>query len=271
MDYHRPFTEPGDREMAARAGSTLTDEQLGEMLSLIKGANTVELKLTVPESDQRSTIAALGMDPLDARMRQVFFFDTPDLKLNAHGVVPRARRIQGKGDDSVVKLRPVVPDELPASLRRSPNFGVEVDAMPGGFVCSASMKGIPPTDVRKTTLAGGPIRRLFSKEQRSFFEAHAPEGIGLDDLSILGPINVFKLRFKPKGYAGRLVAELWMYPDNSRILELSTKCAPRDALQVAAETRLFLAKRGVDLEGRQQTKTKTALRYFTKQLAAAAS
>ena len=26
----------------------------------------------------------------------------------------RARRIQGKGEDSVVKLRPVVPDELPA-------------------------------------------------------------------------------------------------------------------------------------------------------------
>ena len=257
--------------MAARTRSTLTDEQLGELLSLIKGADTVELKLTVPESDQRSTIAALGMDPLDARLRQVFFFDTPDLTLNAHGIVPRARRVQGKGDDSVVKLRPVVPDELSPSRRRSPNFGVEVDAMPGGFVCSASMKGIPPTDVRKTTLAGGPIRRLFSKEQRSFFEEHAPDGIGLDDLSILGPINVLKLRFKPKGYPGRLVAELWMYPDNSRILELSTKCLPRDALQVAAETRLFLSKHGVDIEGRQQTKTTTALRYFTKQLAAAAN
>ena len=257
--------------MAAGTRSTLTDEQLGELLSLIKGADTVELKLTVPESDQRSTIAALGMDPLDARLRQVFFFDTPDLKLNAHGLVPRARRVQGKGDDSVVKLRPVVPDELSPSRRRSPNFGVEVDAMPGGFVCSASMKGIPPTDVRKTTLAGGPIRRLFSKEQRSFFEEHAPDGIGLDDLSILGPINVLKLRFKPKGYPGRLVAELWMYPDNSRILELSTKCLPRDALQVAAETRLFLSKQGVDLEGRQQTKTTTALRYFTKQLATATS
>jgi hypothetical protein len=80
---------------------------------------------------------------------------------------------------------------------------------------------------------------------------------------------VFKLRFKPKGYDGRLVAELWMYPDNSRVLELSTKCFPRAALQVAAETRLFLSKRGVDLSGNQQTKTKTALRYFSEQLAAA--
>jgi hypothetical protein len=204
-------------------------------------------------------------------MRQVFFFDTPDLKLYEAGIVPRARRVQGKGDDSVVKLRPVVPDELPPQERRSPNLGVEVDAMPGGFVASASMKGVPPNDVRAITLAGGPIRKLFNKEQRAFFETHGPDGIGLDDLSILGPINVFKLRFKPKGYDGRLVAELWLYPDNSRILELSTKCLPRSALQVAAEARLFLSKQGVDVTGQQQTKTKTALRYFARQLAAAAN
>jgi hypothetical protein len=30
------------------------------MLSLIKGADSVELKLTIPESSQRSTIEALG-------------------------------------------------------------------------------------------------------------------------------------------------------------------------------------------------------------------
>ena len=49
------------------------------------------------------------MDPLGAQIRQVFFFDTPDLALENAGVVVRARRVQGKGDDSVVKLRPVVP------------------------------------------------------------------------------------------------------------------------------------------------------------------
>src|SRR6266566_5081686 len=81
------------------------------------------------------------MDPLDAQIRQVFFLDTPDLSLYERGVVVRARRVQRKGDDSVVKLRPVVPAELPDELRRSPSFGVEVDAMPGGFVCSGSMKG----------------------------------------------------------------------------------------------------------------------------------
>src|SRR4030095_8382996 len=103
---------------------------------LTKGADSVELKLTVPVSERTSGAAALGVDPLESQLRHVYFFDTPDLKLYHAGVVVRARRVQQKGDDTVVKLRPVVPDELPAELRRSPNFGVEVDAMPGGFVCS---------------------------------------------------------------------------------------------------------------------------------------
>ncbi len=244
----------------------MTDEQLEGMLGLAKDSDSVEMKVTVPESDHRSAVAALGIDPLEAQIRQVFFFDTPDLALNKHGLVPRARRIQGKGDDSVVKLRPVVPNELPASVRTSPNLGVEVDAMPGGYVCSASMKGVPPTDVRQTTLAGGPIRKLFTREQRDFYQANAPEGIGLDDLAILGPINVFKLKFTPKGYDGRLVAELWMYPNNTRILELSTKCPPSETLHVALAVRLFLSRKGIDLSGEQTTKTKTALEYFAKHL-----
>src|SRR3954470_7673232 len=94
-------------------------EQLVQLLRTLKGADSVELKLTVPEPHQRSTVQALALDPLEAQIRQVFFFDTPDLKLDAAGVVARARRIQGKGADSIIKLRPVVPSELPKELRRS--------------------------------------------------------------------------------------------------------------------------------------------------------
>src|SRR6185312_9301823 len=134
--------------------------------------------------DHASTVAALGMDPLHAQIRQVFFFDTPELTLDRAGVVVRARRIQGKGDDSVVKLRPVVPSELPGKLRRSENFRVEVDALPGGLVCSGALKAtLRRPDVRATIQGERPIRKLFSKEQRELFAAHAPEGIELDDLS----------------------------------------------------------------------------------------
>jgi hypothetical protein len=248
---------------------TLSDQDLAELISLTKGSDSVELKLTVPVSDRSRGAAALGVDPLDAQIRQVYFFDTPDLTLNKAGVVVRARRVQRKGDDTVVKLRPVVPSELPGELRRSPNFGVEVDAMPGGFVCSGSMKrALKTPEVRDAVFGKRPIRRLYSKEQRALFAAHAPDGLTLDDLSILGPITVLKLKFAPEGYDRRLVAELWLYPDNSMILELSTKCAPSETFQVAAETRAFLTQKDVNLTGEQETKTKKALQYFSKRLRA---
>jgi hypothetical protein len=254
---------------AVTSTPTLSDQKLTELLALMKGADTVELKLTVPVSDRSRAAAALGVDPLDGQIRQVYFFDTPELTLNRNGIVVRARRVQRKGDDSVVKLRPVVPEELPAELRDSPNFGVEVDAMPGGFVCSGSMKrSLGTTDVRAVVLGEKPLRKLFSKEQRSLYEAHAPDGLPLEDLSFLGPITVLKLKFAPKGHDHKLVAELWLYPDNSMILELSTKCAPSEAFQVSAETRAFLTQQEIDLTGEQETKTKKALEFFAERLEA---
>jgi hypothetical protein len=255
-----------------KAPEPLTDEQLQEMLGLLKGADTVELKLTIPASGMRSAGSALGIDPLDAQVRQIFFFDTPDLKLNEQGVVVRARRIQGRPHDSVVKLRPVVPDELSQDLRRSAGLGVEVDAMPGGFVCSASMKGaVGTSEIRAVAAGDRAIRKLFSKQQRAFYAAHAPDGLALDDLAILGPIFVLKLKHVPKGLRRKLVAEIWLYPDGSRIVELSTKCLPKEAFQVATEARVFLSERGVDLKGEQQTKTKAALEFFSKELASRGS
>lgn len=245
-----------------RASKRMSDAQLAKLLDTIGGSDSVELKLTVPAPEHRATLLALGLDPLEAQIRLVYFFDTPDLALNAAGVVVRARRIQGKREDSVIKLRPVVPEQLPADLRESPSFVVEVDAMPGGFVCSASFKGVP----RKASVvdaAGGdaPLRRLFSKDQRKFYREHAPAGLALDDLSLLGPIFVLKMKGMPRGSARKFAVELWLYPEG-RILELSTRCATGEAMQVAAESRAYLASLGIDLDGDQETKTRTALQYF---------
>jgi hypothetical protein len=244
----------------------LSDADIVRLLETLKGADSVELKVTVPEPHQRATTTALELDPLEAQIRQVFFFDTPDLALDAHGVVARARRIQGKGGDSIVKLRPVVPSELPEDLRLSKAFRVEVDALPGGFVCSGTLKGTP--DAAEVLLAAKgelPLQKLFSKEQRQLFSAHAPEGIDFDHLVVLGPIFVLKLRFEPPQLGRRLVAEMWIYPDGSRILELSTRCQTTEAFQVAAEVRGFLVQRGVDLSGEQETKTRKALEYFSRE------
>ena len=247
----------------------LTDEELRDMMQLVKGADSVELKLTVPADAHRATIQGLPMDPVEAQPRQVFFFETPDLALSRAGVVVRARRIQGGRGDTVIKLRPVDPSQLPADLRRQADFNVEVDALPGGYVCSASFKGrATGAEVRDAVRGKIPIRRLFSKTQRAFYQQHAPEGLDLDSLIPLGPTFLLKTKFGiPSGFDGKgperlLVAEVWFYPDGSRILELSTKCTPSETFTVAAETRAYLISQGVSLAGEQQTKTKTALEFY---------
>jgi hypothetical protein len=78
-----------------------------------------------------------------------------------------------------------------------------------------------------------------------------------------------KVKFNPFGQTRRMVAELWVYPDGSRILELSTKCQPAEAFDVAAQTRVLLTDHGIDLLAEQQTKTKTALEFFAGELAGA--
>jgi hypothetical protein len=145
------------------------------MLALLPAADSVELKATVPDTDHRSAVEALDMDPLEAEIRQVFFFDTPNLRLFRNGLVVRARRVQRKGSDSIVKLRPIDPVDLPARFRD--DAVVEVDAMPGGFVCSATLKrSLEGDDVREVARGKSALRKLFSKRQREFFAARAATG-----------------------------------------------------------------------------------------------
>jgi hypothetical protein len=250
----------------------IPDSELRRILELTKGSDSVELKLTVPDSDIRSAVTSLGMDPLSAKIRQVFFFDTPDLRLDRAGVVVRARRLTSEQEDCVVKLRPVVPDELDPAVRKLKDLVVEVDAMPGGYVCSATLKSRPAAgSVLAATGGSKSLKSLLSKEQRAFYAAHAPEDVRLEDLAVMGPITLLKLKFAAEGLARRMVAELWFYPNASRILELSTKCGPAEMFQAAAESRAWLAERGVDLSGAQQTKTRAALTYFSRAMTADAA
>ena len=243
--------------------------EIAELFRTMSASDSVELKMTVVPDQHRTTIASLAIDPVEAQPRQVFFFDTPDLRLNKAGVVVRARRIQGGRGDTVVKLRPVVPDDLPPDLRRSPSFNVEVDILPGLIgVCSASLKGrASGVEIADAVRGDVPLRKLFSKDQRTFFKEHAPADIELDALQLLGPTFILKSVFQATSMARRFVAEAWFYPDGTRILELSTKCLPSEAVAVAHEARTYLEQHGITVgAGTQQTKTKTALEYFAAQL-----
>jgi hypothetical protein len=245
----------------------LSAEEIVEVLKLGKKASSIELKLSVPLTGHRATIKSIGLDPVEAQPRQAFFFDTPDLDLNRAGVVVRARRIQGGDADTVVKLRPVDPSTIDPELRRSPAFKVEVDVMPGGFVCSASFKGVcSGQEVLDVTSGEMPLRKLFSKEQRAFYDAHAPAGITMDKLVILGPTFLLKAKHQPKDFDRPITVEMWLYPDGSRILEVSTKCDPKEAFQAGAEFKSYLADHGIVLGADQAPKTRTALEFFSARL-----
>ena len=256
-------------QMAARKAPAdrLSEKQVTRVLELLEGSDSVELKVTVDQSEHRATILALGIDPVEMEPRQVFFFDTPSLALDEAGVVVRARRIRGGGADTVVKLRPVTPRDLPADLRRSGAFKVELDALPGGFMCSGSLKGQATGEEVRAVVAGEePLEKLLSKEQLAFFSERAPRGIALDQLVPLGPTFVLKSRFYLKKLDRKVVAEVWLYPDGSRLLELSTKATAAEAFTMAALFRAFLAKRGISVTAGQSTKTRTALDFFGAQI-----
>jgi hypothetical protein len=263
-------TEPAAPAPIPPAAPRLSDTDVARVLELLRHADSVELKTSVPVPAQRAAVAGLPMDPIEAQTRQVFFFDTPDLALDRAGIVVRARRIQGGKGDTVIKLRPVEPSQLSPELRRSPAFNVELDALPGAFMCSASLKGVASAQEVRDAIDGTmPLRKLFSKEQRALFATHAPEGIALDRLTVLGPTFVLKNAFQAAlvERAGspqrRIVAEMWLFPDGTRVLEISLKCEASEAFQVAAEARAWLARRGIDISGEQAAKTRTALAYFS--------
>lgn len=244
----------------------LTAEQTVEVLKLLKGSNSVELK-TILSDEHRGTLRRLGFDPVEGEPRQSYFFDTPDLKLSNAGVIVRTRRgPRGRGD-TVVKLRPVDPATIDANLRRDPTFKLEVDVQPGGFVCSCSAKGrCSAQEVLDVSDGKIPLESIFSRQQSGFYAAHAPAELPMKALVPLGPIFLLRLKQQPKGFDRPVLVELWFFPDGSRILELSTKGVPQEAFQLGAEFRGFMASCGIPLERTSVMKTSSALAYFSKQL-----
>jgi len=249
---------------AARDFWQLPDDELDQLLTLSRAADRVELKLTVPEPAHDATCAALGVDFARVSAYRVYYLDTKDRTLHRHGVVVRVRSIERKPDDSVIKLRPVSPGSIPAALRQSKRFVVEVDGMPGSYVCSGALKArLGVHDVERAMARRRPLRALFSKPQLRLLAAHLPRQVGIDDLAILGPVDARRRKLVPDGFDRTLLVEQWTFPDNSRILELSTRCPPDATLRVAAQLAAVLRAYGVDFTGPQQTKTHATLDFFS--------
>jgi hypothetical protein len=256
---------PRTRKVAARAiARSLSPADTKKLLHHIRHSKSIELKVSVPMAEHRATVASIGLDPVEAQPRQVYFFDTADQALNRAGLIVRARRRQGGTADTVIKLRPVDPATIDAELKRSEAFKVEVDALPDGtFVCSASFKGeATGQEVLDVTDGEKPLRTLFSREQLAFYDEHVPAGIDMNALLAQGPIFLLRAKHQPKAFKRGITVEMWLWPDGKHILEISTKCLPAEAFQVGTEFKAYLGEHGIDLGATQETKTKTAMQRF---------
>lgn len=260
MNQPTPATSQG-----ASQAARLSQEQTLEVFEHLKYSNSLELKVMVPEATLRGTIDSLGFDMVAAEPRTTYFFDTPDLRLNKAGVIVRARRRPGDRADTVVKLRPVDPARLDSKMRKDPDFKIEVDVMPGGYVCSASAKGRSTSQQVLDAAADLiPLRKLYSRKQRDFFAEHAPPGIELDKLVPLGPTFLLCAKQVPRGFDRAMTVELWFYPNGTRTFEISTKGAPDEAFQLGAQFKAFLSQCGIEVDTLGATKTSSALTFFSK-------
>jgi len=242
----------------------LSREQRLEMMQHLRHVRSVELKVTI-QPEQQMALRGLHLDTLQGKLRQVIFFYTPELTLFNSGVAVRARRTQGALDDTVVKLRPATLEDLPAKVQQSPNLKVEMDVTRAGYVVSASLKGESGVGSVLRMLNGDiRLEKLYSKEQRAFFAAHAPEGVGWTDLVPLGPIHVVVLKYIPDDFKRKLTVEQWHYPGEIPLIELSTKCTPEEVLKVGADAIEFVQAHGLGAAGEQQPKTRKALEFFIR-------
>ncbi len=247
-------------------GQKVTKRKRAAYEGRIKGADKVEIKITVDKKEEMEAYEALDLERRDAGKRLIYFFDTPDLKLNQAGVVLRARAIDDDDHDSVVKIRPVDPDKVADRWRQEDGFKIEADSVGQKVVVSASFKAKhKPKAVERVVEGKRPISELFSKKQLKFMSDFYGGPLGPDDLVILGPVGTLRADVERSGLAYELTAEFWRLPDDSRLLELSIKCPPEEAVVAREVFTAFLAGHGLDPNGAQATKTKLALASLAKQ------
>jgi hypothetical protein len=242
----------------------MADDRLLREIHIDPSIGAIEVKITARAQDEDRVRAALDSAGVEAERRDIYFFDTPGLDLFESGLVLRARRIEGGADDSTVKLRPVDPATVAEHWKDTPGFEVELDAVGDTAICSAKLTvdqhGGEIEEVAAGTRA---IRKLFSKEQERLIEEHRPQDVGWEHLSVFGPVTVRKWEVDVPDFDYEITVEEWVLPDDSDLVELSVTAAPNEAADAGEGFLRVLRERGLDTEGDQQTKTRSALLYFT--------
>ena len=176
------------------------DATRGRVAALVSGANSLEIKATIPESQNDSTLARFGLTIANEQERYIYFYDTIDLDLSKAGIITRARRVVGDDHDSTVKFPPVVPDQVAPKGRTYPLFEIEADASEKGVVKSASFTMPVQKGVIKRIASGDkPSGELFTKDQQAFLLGMANRNVDFSRLQVFGPLRAHRWKFEYPG------------------------------------------------------------------------
>jgi hypothetical protein len=227
--------------------------------------DAVEIKVTIrPDQELRSS-RVMELDEDTADVRVVYYYDTPKLDLFDAGIALRARLVKGDDDDSTVKFRPVDASSISKEWRQQNGFKLEADCVGERIVCSASLTATQKRDeIDEVARGERPIAKLFSKEQERFLSEFCSRRVDFERLCVMGPIRVLRWELKHKGFAHELTVEEWRLPDGEDLVEVSIKTSPDQAPQARKDFDKYLRSLGLDPQGAQETKTRTALQFFAK-------
>jgi hypothetical protein len=242
---------------------TAADDTRGR-LEIDPAVRKVELKITVRVEDEDDVLARARRADAVPETREVFYFDTPGLELFDAGVVLRARLAHDGPDDSTVKVRPVDPKELSPEWLTHPRLELEVDVDGAEYVYSAKLSSDQDRGGVDAVSSGDrEIRTLFTAEQMRLLDEEAALPVGWDELGVLGPVGVRKWELEEEGFPYGIDVEEWVLPDRSNLVELSITVDPAEGVEANSRFVELLREQGLDTEGDQKTKTRTALEYFS--------
>lgn len=244
------------------------DSDDGDLGHLDPAIQKVEFKLTVLAGEEGKVQALLQKEGGQPQRRKVYFYDTKDLVLYGKDLVLRARVTQGVDDDSTVKLRPVDLADDEANWQQIDGIRIELDVVGDKQVPSAKLDGEPDRgEIEEVEARQRPVGSLFSGKQERLIADYAPDGISLDELEVLGPVDARKWDLdNTEGFPHALSVEEWSLPDATRFIELSFKVSADEANDAQTAFRALLTGLEVDVAGDQTQKTPRVLKFFADRL-----
>jgi hypothetical protein len=238
--------------------------------------DTIKIKVTIAADEVGTALAAFNLPKSRSVSYEIYFCERPSqlglLPLLDDAVLLRIRRHREGLGDVTVKLRPCRPGQVRgqwSAFRHSAHHELRIkgDWTHDRRVIAASLVYRAPGDRLRLILDSGSqgLGRLFSTRQRRYLGECANLDLGLDDLRLLGPVEIRQWQRREPPYD--ITAERWAVriPGDQLeldLLELSVMAEPDDAALVQPAFLATIRRRGLDPYAFQQTKTRLVLQHL---------